>query len=115
MAWVLLTFLVVLFLTVIAPLMRQRAVVAARGRRLAAFQRARGSRVITIIHRQEQIGLLGVPLVRFIDIDDSEQVLRAIRQTPDDDADRPRPAHPGRAGAGGRADRPRRSLASRPT
>jgi ClpP class serine protease len=83
MAWVVLTFLVVLFLTVIAPLMRQRAVVAARGRRLAAFQRSRGSRVITIIHRQEQIGLFGVPLVRFIDIDDSEQVLRAIRQTPD--------------------------------
>jgi ClpP class serine protease len=57
---------------------------AARGRRLVALQRSRGSRVITIIHRQEQIGLFGVPLVRFIDIDDSEQVLRAIRQTPDD-------------------------------
>ena len=84
MTWVVLAFLVVLFLTVIAPLMRQRSLVAARGRRLAAFQRSRGSRVITIIHRQEQIGLLGVPLVRFIDIDDSEQVLRAIRQTPDD-------------------------------
>ena len=40
--------------------------------------------MITIIHRQEQIGLFGVPLVRFIDIDDSEQVLRAIRLTPDD-------------------------------
>ena len=26
--------------------------------------------MISIIHRQEQIGLLGVPLVRFIDIDD---------------------------------------------
>jgi ClpP class serine protease len=84
MTWVLLSFFVVLFLTVIAPLMRQRALMAARGRRLAALQRARGSRVITIIHRQEQIGLFGVPLVRFIDIDDSEQVLRAIRQTPDD-------------------------------
>jgi len=40
--------------------------------------------VITIIHRQEQIGLFGVPLVRFIDIDDSEAVLRAIRLTPND-------------------------------
>lgn len=84
MTWVLLSFFVVLFLTVIAPLMRQRALMAARGRRLAALQRSRGSRVITIIHRQEQIGLFGVPLVRFIDIDDSEQVLRAIRQTPDE-------------------------------
>jgi ClpP class serine protease len=84
MTWVVLSFFVVLFLTVIAPLMRQRALMAARGRRLVALQRSRGSRVITIIHRQEQIGLFGVPLVRFIDIDDSEQVLRAIRQTPDD-------------------------------
>ena len=84
MVWVVLAFLVIVFLTVVAPLMRQRAVVAARGRRLSALQRERGSQVITIIHRQEQIGLFGVPLVRFIDIDDSEQVLRAIRMTPDD-------------------------------
>ena len=39
--------------------------------------------VITIIHRQERLGLFGVPLVRFIDIDDSEAVLRAIRLTDD--------------------------------
>src|SRR6478672_3239170 len=84
MVWVVLGFLVIVFLTVVAPLMRQRAVVAARARRLSALQRERGSQVITIIHRQEQIGLFGVPLVRFIDIDDSEQVLRAIRMTPDD-------------------------------
>src|SRR6476619_4505204 len=84
MVWVVLGFLVIVFLTVVAPLMRQRAVVAARARRLSALQRERGSQVITIIHRQEQLGLFGVPLVRFIDIDDSEQVLRAIRLTPDD-------------------------------
>src|SRR5262245_60151216 len=64
--------------------MRQRSVIAARTRKLQALQRKRGTVVITIIHRQEQIGLLGVPLVRFIDIDDSEAVLRAIRLTPDD-------------------------------
>ena len=84
MAWVLLGLVAVVFLTVIAPLMRQRSLLAARGRRLAGLQRQRGGQVITMIHRQEQIGLLGVPLVRFIDIDDSEQVLRAIRMTPDD-------------------------------
>jgi len=83
-AWVLLIVIVIVFLTVIAPLMRQRALVATRARRLSALQRQRGTQVITMIHRQEQIGLLGVPLVRFIDIDDSEQVLRAIRLTPDD-------------------------------
>jgi len=82
-AWVILIVLVVIFLTVIAPLMRQRSVVAARTRKLRGLQRERGTVVITIIHRQEQIGLFGVPLVRFIDIDDSEAVLRAIRLTPD--------------------------------
>jgi ClpP class serine protease len=40
--------------------------------------------VIAMIHRQETIGFLGVPLFRFIDIDDSEAVLRAIRLTPDE-------------------------------
>src|SRR3954471_946629 len=84
MAWVILIVLIVIFLTVIAPLMRQRSVVAARTRKLRGLQRERGTVVITIIHRQEQIGLFGVPLVRFIDIDDSEAVLRAIRMTPDD-------------------------------
>src|SRR4051795_2296817 len=83
MAWVILIVLIVIFLTVIAPLMRQRSVVAARTRKLRGLQRERGTVVITIIHRQEQIGLFGVPLVRFIDIDDSEAVLRAIRLTPD--------------------------------
>src|SRR3954451_1904898 len=84
MSWVLLIVIVIVFLTVITPLMRQRALVATRARRLSALQRQRGTQVITMIHRQEQIGLVGVPLVRFIDIDDSEQVLRAIRLTPDD-------------------------------
>jgi ClpP class serine protease len=37
-----------------------------------------------LIHRQETVGFLGVPLYRFIDIEDSEAVLRAIRLTPDD-------------------------------
>jgi ClpP class serine protease len=55
-----------------------------RARALSALQQARGTRVIAMIHRQETIGLLGVPLYRFIDIDDSEAVLRAIRLTPDE-------------------------------
>jgi ClpP class serine protease len=37
-----------------------------------------------MIHRQETVGVFGVPFYRFIDIDDSEVVLRAIRQTPPD-------------------------------
>ena len=40
--------------------------------------------MIAMIHRQETVGFLGVPLYRFIDIDDSEAILRAIRLTPDE-------------------------------
>ncbi len=37
-----------------------------------------------MIHRQESVALLGIPFGRFIDIEDSEQLLRAIRLTPSD-------------------------------
>ncbi|HEX5641022.1 MAG TPA: hypothetical protein VFZ86_01645 [Thermoleophilia bacterium] len=46
------------------------------------LEQARGTRVITLIHRQETMSLLGLPFGRYIDIDDSEQLLRAIRLTP---------------------------------
>jgi ClpP class serine protease len=46
------------------------------------LEQQRGSRVITLIHRQETMSLLGLPFGRYIDIDDSEQLLRAIRLTP---------------------------------
>src|SRR5205814_8949059 len=39
-------------------------------------------RVITLIHRQETMSLLGFPVVRSIDIEDSELVLQGIRLTP---------------------------------
>ncbi len=43
-----------------------------------------GFRVITLIHRQEKVGFFGIPVYRFIDIEDSEAVIRAIRTTPKD-------------------------------
>jgi ClpP class serine protease len=66
------------------PVIGQQILAARRSLALASVQRARGTRVIAMIHRQESIGFLGVPLFRFIDIDDSEAVLRAIRLTPDE-------------------------------
>ncbi len=56
-------------------------------RRLALIRRLeikRQSRVISLIHRQETMKFLGFPLMRYIDINDSEEVLRAIRLTPED-------------------------------
>jgi ClpP class serine protease len=72
-----------LFLTFLVPMFTQRMLATRRYRAIRKLERVRGSRVITLIHRQEAISLLGIPLRRFIDVEDSEQVLRAIRLTPD--------------------------------
>ena len=71
-------------LSSLSPLLARRRMEAARLAHLRRLEKARGSRVITLIHRQESVALLGIPIARYIDIDDSEQVLRAIKLTPDD-------------------------------
>lgn len=64
------------------PALARQALLLQRRRALNDISKQRGATVITLIHRQETISLLGFPLVRFIDIDDAESVLRAIRETP---------------------------------
>jgi ClpP class serine protease len=71
------------FLFLLVPMISQRVLASRRYRAIQKLERVRGSRVITLIHRQESVSLLGLPLRRFIDVEDSEQVLRAIRLTPD--------------------------------
>ncbi len=73
-----------LILTSLSPMVRQRLLEIERHRLMRQLEKKRGSRLITLIHRQETISLLGIPLSRYIDIEDSEEVLRAIRLTPDD-------------------------------
>jgi ClpP class serine protease len=72
-----------LFLFFLVPMVSQRVLAGRRYRAIQKLERVRGSRVITLIHRQESVSLLGIPLRRFIDVEDSEAVLRAIRLTPD--------------------------------
>jgi ClpP class serine protease len=64
------------------PAVQRSAMMAQRRRALAVISRQRKVTVITLIHRQEQMSLLGFPLVRYIDIDDAEGVLRAIHDAP---------------------------------
>lgn len=71
-----------LFLVIaLQPMLRQRMLVAGRRRLIARIERERHSRVIALIHRQEMMSVLGFPLARFINIEDSEEVLRAIQLT----------------------------------
>jgi ClpP class serine protease len=51
---------------------------------LNRFEKERGSRVISLIHRQESTSVLGVAVDSHISIEDSEAVLRAIRLTPNE-------------------------------
>ncbi len=77
-------WIILIIFTLIVPRLQQRALQSARKRELTKLGRDRGSNVITLIHRQETLSLFGIPIARYIDIDDSEEVLRAIRLTPDD-------------------------------
>jgi ClpP class serine protease len=64
------------------PVLQKQWLAATRRRMLASISQKRDATVITLIHRQETISLLGFPIMRHIDIDDSQSVLRAIRSTP---------------------------------
>ena len=74
----------VLVLFLLVPVVSRGLLQRRRVHALEALEAVRGTRVIAMIHRQETVGFLGVPLFRFIDIEDSEAVLRAIRTTPDE-------------------------------
>jgi len=63
------------------PVLKQRFLEASRARLIARIEQQRNSRVILLVHRQETMSLLGFPVFRYIDVDDSEAILRAIRLT----------------------------------
>ena len=77
-----LMFWLLLLYTLIHPYLRHRGLHAARFRLINQMERRYGWRVITMIHRQEKIGFFGIPIYRYIDIEDSEAIIRAIRTTP---------------------------------
>src|SRR5207249_9151245 len=68
-------------LSALQPVLKQRFLEASRQRLIARIERQRNSRVILLVHRQETMSILGFPVFRYIDVNDSEQVLRAIHLT----------------------------------
>ena len=77
-------FWMIMLISILQPMLSYHQLKRARLALLAKMEQKYGYRFITLIHRQEKIGLFGIPIYRFIDIDDSEAVLRAIRNTPPD-------------------------------
>jgi ClpP class serine protease len=70
-----------IMISALQPALQRRYLDAMRTRKIAEIERMRGSRVILLVHRQETMSLLGFPVMRFIDVNDSEEVLRAIQMT----------------------------------
>lgn len=70
-------------ISTLQPILQQRLIAMRRVQAIRSLEQRRGTRVITLIHRQEGLSLFGIPFARYIDIDDSEAVLRAIELTDD--------------------------------
>ena len=81
LSWLLWLFFIAQFFV---PLLQRRMLDVRRQAAIRTIEQSRHSRLITMIHRQETMSILGFPVARYIDIEDSEQVLRAIRFTPPD-------------------------------
>ncbi len=77
-------FWVFIILVTFLPVLQQKILNVKRISVMRKLETNRKTRVITLIHRQEVMKLLGFPLMRYIDINDSEQILRVIRMTPED-------------------------------
>jgi len=81
-SWILLAIVIVVALLWALPRVFRWRRDRTRRNLLRRLEQERGSRVITLIHRQEGSGIFGFAFGRYIDIDDSEQLLRAVRLTP---------------------------------
>lgn len=77
-------FWIFLMLSALQPVLHQRMLENTRQRLIAKIEHERGSRVILLVHRQETMSFLGFPVMRYIDVHDSEQVIRAIHLTDPD-------------------------------
>jgi ClpP class serine protease len=71
-----------IILTLLSPWFKQKNLESARLTLIHKIEKKRKSRVIALIHRQETMALLGFPIMKYINIEDSEAILRAIRLTP---------------------------------
>jgi ClpP class serine protease len=70
-----------ILLASLAPMVKQRVLDSERFRLMRKVEEKRGSRVIALIHRQESMSFLGFPIARYIDIQDSEEIMRAVKMT----------------------------------
>lgn len=77
------TLIFVLFAVMaLQPLLMGRWYALKRAQGIRAIEAERGSRVITMIHRQEKRSLFGFSVSRHIDLEDAQTIIAAIKETP---------------------------------
>ncbi len=69
-------------LMVLQPLLMGRWFGMKRTQAIRAIEQRHGSRVITMIHRQEKRSLFGFSVSRHIDLEDAQTIIAAIKETP---------------------------------
>lgn len=77
-------FFILFAVMILQPLLAGRVFAFRREQAIRAIERRRGSRVITMIHRQEKRSLFGFSVSRMIDLEDAQSIISAIKATPDD-------------------------------
>ena len=77
-------FWVFIMIVALIPVIQRRMLETSRLRFIKKLESKRKSRFIALVHRQETMRLLGFPIMRYIDIEDSEELIRAIHLTDDD-------------------------------
>jgi ClpP class serine protease len=65
------------------PLFMGRWFAMRREQAIRAIEKSHGTRVITMIHRQERRSLFGFSVSRHIDLEDAQTIIAAIKETPD--------------------------------
>ena len=85
MAFDLSTLLILAFAAMaLQPILMGRWFAYEREKAIRAIEDSNGSRVITMIHRQEKRSLFGFPVARHIDLEDAQTIIAAIKETPKD-------------------------------
>jgi ClpP class serine protease len=78
------TILILIYVVVstLQPMLQARFLSMRRSQQIAAIEKERGTRVITMIHRQEIRRFFSIPVSRMIDLEDAQQIIPAIQNTP---------------------------------
>jgi ClpP class serine protease len=77
-------FWIFIAITLLQPLFAARWYVMRRAQAIRTIEKLNGTRVITMIHRQERRSLFGFPVSRYIDLEDAQTIIAAIQDTPED-------------------------------